>query len=549
MISVFLVEDEIVIRDAIQKMVPWGEYGFELVGEAKDGEMALPLIQKLKPDLLITDIKMPFMDGLTLSRLVMNELPETKIIIVSGHDDFEYARQAINLGVEQYILKPISKASFIEVLQNIREKYDKENAQKNYYEKFQKEIKSYEKNSRRDFFEMLVSEEKELQKVYEKAQQLQLSIMAECYNLVLFSIGSDKVNEMIGDSYSQNTADILEIIDIVFQKSKDYLLFRNQMFSYAVLVKGERGRIQCLTEECMSRLQKIFERQEGKIEWFVCAGEPVERLSQLDRCYKIAMKSFAFRYMGYSHIFSYEKYQETLKQNEERMNLENIDIDAMNPDIIRHFLCNGLEDEIEGFTKNYIQLIGEEALRSRLFRQYMMLNVYFSTVSFIQKLGYDIKQVEGELKYICSDNIEQGSCPQQQIANVLKKAIMLREENSRGRYKHLIQTAVQYMKENFSDESLSLNKIACVANVSANHFSALFSQEMKQTFIEYLTGLRMQKAKELLRCTDKRSGEIALEIGYKDAHYFSFLFKKTQGCTPSAYRSQGENKNENDTNI
>ena len=95
MIKVFLVEDEIIIREAIHKMIPWAEYGFELIGEAKDGEMALPLIKKSKPDVLITDIKMPFMDGLTLSRLVKKDLPNTKIIIISGYDDFDYARQAI----------------------------------------------------------------------------------------------------------------------------------------------------------------------------------------------------------------------------------------------------------------------------------------------------------------------------------------------------------------------------------------------------------------------------------------------------------------------
>lgn len=91
------------------------------------------------------------------------------------------------------------------------------------------------------------------------------------------------------------------------------------------------------------------------------------------------------------------------------------------------------------------------------------------------------------------------------------------------------------------DEDLSLNKAAHVANVSANHFSAIFSQNMGQTFIEYLTELRMNKAKELLRCTSKRSSEIAGEVGYKDAHYFSYLFKKAQGMTPSEYRkTRGE---------
>ena len=104
MIKVFLVEDEIVIRESIREMVPWNEYGFEFAGEASDGEMALPLVRDIKPDLLITDIKMPFMDGLTFCRLVKKELPDTKIIIISGHDDFSYAQQAIALGVEQYIL-------------------------------------------------------------------------------------------------------------------------------------------------------------------------------------------------------------------------------------------------------------------------------------------------------------------------------------------------------------------------------------------------------------------------------------------------------------
>ena len=108
MLKTFLVEDEVVIREMIKKMIPWEQYGFELAGEASDGEMALPLILKSKPDLLITDIKMPFMDGLTLCKLVKKELPGIKIVILSGYDDFNYAKQAINIGVEDYLLKPIT---------------------------------------------------------------------------------------------------------------------------------------------------------------------------------------------------------------------------------------------------------------------------------------------------------------------------------------------------------------------------------------------------------------------------------------------------------
>ena len=98
MLKVFLVEDESIVREGLRDNIPWQQYGYEFVGEASDGEMALPLIQKTKPDVLLTDIKMPFMDGLSLSRLVHQEFPDMKIIIISGYDDFEYARGAILVG-------------------------------------------------------------------------------------------------------------------------------------------------------------------------------------------------------------------------------------------------------------------------------------------------------------------------------------------------------------------------------------------------------------------------------------------------------------------
>ena len=104
LIKVFIAEDEIIVREGLRDMIPWEKYGFEFVGDAPDGEMALPLIRKLKPDVLITDIKMPFMDGLSLSNIISREFPETKIIIISGYSDFEYARQAIELNVDQYLL-------------------------------------------------------------------------------------------------------------------------------------------------------------------------------------------------------------------------------------------------------------------------------------------------------------------------------------------------------------------------------------------------------------------------------------------------------------
>lgn len=535
MIKVFLVEDEIIIREAIHKMIPWAEYGFELIGEAKDGEMALPLIKKSKPDVLITDIKMPFMDGLTLSRLVKKDLPNTKIIIISGYDDFDYARQAITLGIEQYLLKPISKDEFLEVLEGIRSKYKKENEQKLYYQKFENEIKAYEKNAQRDFFELLVSEDVDLQRIYEQADRLQIDIMAQCYNLVLFDIGAKSDYQNVGDRYSNDAADVQNKIDEFFINNRSYQLFRNQQFNYAVLIKGDENEIGQITAECIEFLKTTFE-QNGTLEWFVCAGKSVERLSMMSECYKEAMKSFAYRYLGYRYVFSYENIEKTEK--DEDMNLQNIDMNAVKQEIIYNFLFNALDEEVDSFVKNYLQMIGGEAMRSKMFQQYILLNLHFCLTSFAEKLGYDKTEIDDSLKFIVDERIKSTEDLEKIIGSILRKGIRLREERSKGRNQSVIRTALQYMEENFTDNSLTLNRVAGVANVSANHFSALFSQEMGQTFIEYLTQLRMNRAKEQLRCTDMRSGEIALEVGYKDPHYFSFLFKKTQGCTPSEYRNQ-----------
>ena len=137
MLKVFLVEDESIVREGLKNNIPWQEYGYQFTGEASDGEMALPMLRKIRPDVLLTDIKMPFMDGLALSQIVTQEIPEMKIVIISGYDEFEYAQQAIRLGVEQYLLKPITKNTLKKVLLELREKIETEQEQKNYLETFQ----------------------------------------------------------------------------------------------------------------------------------------------------------------------------------------------------------------------------------------------------------------------------------------------------------------------------------------------------------------------------------------------------------------------------
>lgn len=542
MLKTFLVEDEVVIREMIKKMIPWEQYGFELAGEAADGEMALPLILKSKPDLLITDIKMPFMDGLTLCRLVKKELPDIRIVILSGYDDFNYAKQAISIGVEDYLLKPITKNAFIERLKEIHNRYEHEKTQREYYEKFRLEMQEYEKNASRDFFETLVRADSDLAELYRRADKLNLDIVAEAYNILIFTPDTSEGNYNSYEECSDWEAEVQDKINTYFLNHPVAILFRHQVFSYAILVKGQKDTIEKNTEECVKAIQDIMDQTERRTGWFIAVGKSADRLSMLGHSYRTAVRANSFRYLYDGHILDYQSL-EAQKENpsdsrrEDSVQLRNVNINALNPAILQKFLSSGLAEEVDDFIRDYFNAIGQEPMGSLVFRNYVVLNVRFSVLSFLKKLGCDDSEISGqEMENIMDETGKTIEAAVAYCGKILKKAIALRDENAGDQNRSVLKLAVDFIDHNYMDEEISLNKAAHVANVSANHFSALFSQNMGQTFTEYLTDLRMSKAKELLRCTAMRSSEIAGEVGYKDAHYFSYLFKKTQGMTPSEYR-------------
>ena len=171
LLKVFLVEDECVVREGLRDCIDWERFGLYFCGDSPDGELALPQIRKLRPDILITDIKMPFMDGLALSKLGGAELPETRIILISGHNDFEFAQEAIEIGVEQYLLKPVTKASLLKTLEDVSRKIDEEREQKDYLRRFQQEGPEYEQFARRKFFEQITSGTLRVSEIYEQAKK------------------------------------------------------------------------------------------------------------------------------------------------------------------------------------------------------------------------------------------------------------------------------------------------------------------------------------------------------------------------------------------
>ena len=251
MLKVFLVEDECVVREGLRECIDWARYGFEFCGDAPDGELALPQIRKLRPDILITDIKMPFMDGLALSKLVCAELPETKIILISGHNDFEFAQEAIEIGVEQYLLKPVTKSSLLKTLEDVSRKIDEEREQKAYLRRFQQEGREYEQYARRKFFEQVTSGSLRVSEIYEQAKKLQIDIDAEGYTVILLTLQSRGAAE-----YSQTLADRLEELMAYLLRYGEYLLFRCNLMTYCIIVKGSGAGLNDAVHRCLENIQR-----------------------------------------------------------------------------------------------------------------------------------------------------------------------------------------------------------------------------------------------------------------------------------------------------
>lgn len=140
MLKVFLVEDEFVVREGIKNNIDWESHGYEFCGEASDGELAFPMIQKLKPDIVITDIRMPFMDGLVLSRLIKKELPWIEIIILSGYEEFEYAKEGIKIGIAEYLSKPINGEELLKEVDALAVKIEEKRKERSIRERYLKEM-------------------------------------------------------------------------------------------------------------------------------------------------------------------------------------------------------------------------------------------------------------------------------------------------------------------------------------------------------------------------------------------------------------------------
>lgn len=535
MLKVFLVEDEIVMREGIKKNINWEREGFSFVGEASDGELAYPLIQKTRPDILITDIKMPFMDGLELSRLVKQELPDIKILILSGYDEFDYAKEAISIGVTDYLVKPISGAKLLEAVKRVAEVVEEEKRQKQYLETFLLEQQENTQLAEQKLFRSLVSAQKPVSVLLVEAREIGMELAANRYNIMRFQIFCGENTVGYSEEENQAIEDIRELVE----EMQEILLIELGIEGCAFILKETDGRsLEDLEQDFMERLREIFKNYPG-LAYFGGVGLPVGRLGELGKSFEKASRAFSYRYLRERNQFIESRREESVQPPAvDELDLSSLTRERMNKKAVRSFLRTGLTGEVSHFVEEYFESLGQESIQSLLFRQYMTMDLYLEAAGVLEETGVK----PGELSERCGDFQKSPQVVQssEQMKAYVKKlflaAVELRDSVSKRKYSSLLQEARTFIEQHYEDEDISLNTVAANVNLSPNHFSSIFSQETGQTFIEFLTQVRMERAKELLRSTSMKTAEIAFAVGYKDPHYFSYLFKKTQECTPREFR-------------
>ncbi|HHU36955.1 MAG TPA: response regulator [Treponema sp.] len=524
MYSVFLVDDEIVVREGIRNSIKWENTDYTLVGEAPDGEMALALLKDIKPDILITDIRMPFLDGLALSRIVRKTQPWIKIIILSGHDEFAYAQEAISIGVEEYLLKPVSAADMMKSLDKIASRIEEEKTIRTATEKLQRKMLTSNDILKEKWLSELVSGGNTSSVFFEQAREFDIDIVAHFYSVAIADLCCE-------------SSDIREIdraksiIDSIVSVSEDVISFSSSVDTVTFIIKGADSESVEETAYSLAQGIKFESERNTAVLVSVGIGKSVNRIGSIAQSWSEAKSAVKYLVasgrniiVGINDIYSSGT------------------VSYLDPgsDPIAIRLQFATEDDIDCIVEQYSSLLGATEKGHGHIGYYLLYDIIVAARKLIEELG-------GSSSVLFPEGVHQerissiGESPQsfrEEVRRIVSELIKLRNSLGGSYHDTMVQRAKRYIQEYFADPDISLNTVAAEVNYSPNHFSTIFSQESGETFIEYLTWTRITRAKKLLSSTKLKSSEIAYEVGYNDPHYFSFLFKKHSGQSPREYRSE-----------
>ncbi len=522
MYSVFLVDDEPIVLEGIRSKIDWESSGFTFAGEATDGEIALSMIHEIKPDILITDIKMPFMDGLQLATAIKKSQPWIKIIILSGHDEFDYAKKAISIGIEDYLLKPFTVEEVISSLKKVAAQIDKERTQLSDISRMKEELKSRDKLLQKEFLTHLIYQSGEMSNIMQKSQALGIELISRYYKVLTSKISTNGENQAIEEACSR-----INSYSSSWNQTISFFLTSNQIV--CILKGNSQEDLEENIYHIAENIEHIVSQNDDCIV-LTAIGKTVEHSSSISASYLDAKKLLdAVKNESQCRIISTDDIQ---------IGSDGL-VDLKENDPLVDRLKYASKNDISAIITESMEMINSNQGQFSVFASYLLLDLIFAVSKLIESFGGNIKEIKPEIlqhSYI-DEAVENKNNFIKALEDILNFALEYRDSKMTGRYGDVILKAKKYIEEHYADQNTTLTTVASEVCLSPNHFSTIFSQECKITFIEYLTNVRIEKAKHLIKNTDMKGYDIAYECGFSDPHYFSYIFKKNTGLTPREYKA------------
>lgn len=526
--SLLIVDDEELVRNAISRIIDWKSLGFTKIYEAEDGEEALAICRKNKMHLVMTDIAMPFMDGMELSRVLNKEFPDIHIVILTGHEEFEYAKQSIQYGVKNYILKPIGAESLYKEMRNICDMLHIQSNQKQYIAKMRSQLHESLPILREKFLYSMVCTSYYGRKDYEqRIQSLEIPLYSQSYivGIIEADISSVDIKDMELFLFAKKNI----CMDTV---GNQHCVFDDNNRTVIIFNLDRYGDdYQNIAYDTMEVILKAIQIA-MKIPSAGALGGRVKQVHELNRSYCEANRALECRYiLGYDQIYDIH------------------DIDYMDnvfiypTDEIKQFIYS-MKFQSHNQMKETIETIEKVCMKNRNLSIENIKMIYFELLNSIMKELSGVKSSQKELwkkglsLYKTMDRINTINRLSEEIltyADQVSKSFHAAVNTSS---RILIQKVKNYIELHYMEAELSQNRVADYAGISTGYLSGLFKKETGVNFIEYLTNVRMEHAMELMRTSDKKNYEIAEETGFSSPHYFSISFKKYSKMSPSEYRNR-----------
>lgn len=530
MYKVLLVDDEILVREAISAKIEWNQLGFELVGDCENGKTAIEFLEAKPVDVILTDICMPYVDGMRLSKYVYENFPQTVIVIFSGYGDFEYAKQAIQYKVAEYLLKPVTAQELKEVLIRIREKLDKERSQEEKIDALQKVYRSYTKNEAliiSKSLSRLIQGTQEIEKSMEELREFKIEVKGAAYRVVTADIDVYSDLYEVTDELKKESALMSFVVEnICYEIVSNYnagLAYRDSDNRVCMLLWTDApGEFQ---EEAMEICREIQENvyDAMKLSVSMAIGISVRNLEELSKSWRSAEEILKYRYTkGNGQIYDCEAPKSHGNELELEHNLQEL------TEAIQNGSGQELKEALSRIERWISQgFVGRNTVVSWL--QQMIRLIHDS----VNRANEDFASGEWESKKVMEAKNFQNAM--EIVRKYAMEAQEAMEEAGQSSGQRQAAMAVEYLNKNYQNPSLGLNDICDYLNISTSRFSSVFKEATGKTFTETLNGIRMERAKQLLRDTSLKNYEIAEKVGFSDPHYFSIAFKKMTGKTPKEY--------------